>query len=89
MVQVERKRARNRVAASKCRMRKMEKIATLDQEASILRNHNDELTKLTEKLKQQVFKLQQDLHWHINNGCNINTATKELIAQVQPVFITV
>ena len=36
-MKAERKRARNRVAASKCRMRKLEKIATLDQQANILR----------------------------------------------------
>ena len=36
-LKVERKRARNRVAASKCRMRKLEKIATLDQQAGALR----------------------------------------------------
>ena len=36
-LKAERKRARNRVAASKCRMRKMEKIATLDNQASGLR----------------------------------------------------
>ena len=36
-LKVERKRARNRVAASKCRMRKIEKIATLDQQAEALR----------------------------------------------------
>ena len=83
LLQVERKRARNRVAASKCRMRKMEKIATLDQEANVLRNHNDELANLNDKLRQQVYKLQQELHWHINNGCTVNNTTKDLIAQVR------
>ena len=39
-MKAERKRARNRVAASKCRMRKMEKIATLDHQASILKKVN-------------------------------------------------
>ena len=82
--QVERKRARNRVAASKCRMRKLEKIATLDQEAGKLRQENDELLGLTLKLKEEVFRLQQQLQWHLNNGCQLTgRITTELLSQVQ------
>ena len=54
--QVERKRARNRVAASKCRMRKLERIAVLDNQANALRNENDQLAKLAEKLRSQVYR---------------------------------
>jgi len=60
-IQVERKRARNRIAASKCRMRKLERIAVLDQQAGQLRANNDELKSLTEKLRAEVFELQQVL----------------------------
>lgn len=56
---MERKRARNRIAASKCRMRKLERIAVLDQQAGQLRANNDDLKNLTEKLKAEVFELQQ------------------------------
>ena len=69
--QVERKRARNRVAASKCRMRKLEKIAVLDQQANQLRSENENLAKLAEKLRSQVYGLKQELRWHLNNGCRI------------------
>ena len=53
-MKVERKRARNRIAASKCRMRKIEKIQTLDQQTSKLKAENDELAALANKLKEQV-----------------------------------
>ena len=69
--QVERKRARNRVAASKCRMRKLERIAVLDNQANQLRNENDQLAKLAEKYRSQVYSLKQELRWHLNNGCRI------------------
>ena len=56
---MERKRARNRVAASKCRMRKLERIAVLDHQAGQLRADNDELRNIAEKLKAQVSSLKQ------------------------------
>ena len=52
--QVERKRARNRVAATKCRLRKLERISVLDTEASKLRAENDSLNRSMEKLRLEV-----------------------------------
>ena len=49
-------------------MRKIEKIQTLDQQTSKLKAENDELACLAKKLKEQNYKLQQELRWHINNG---------------------
>ena len=49
-------------------MRKIEKIQTLDQQTSTLKAENDELAGLAKKLKEQNYKLQQELRWHINNG---------------------
>merc|ERR1712079_867145 len=69
---VERKRARNRIAASKCRMRKAE---------------NDDLAALAGKLKEQVYQLQQELQWHVNNGCQVSeraTKVAELLTDFQP-----
>merc|ERR1719232_1428592 len=85
-LKVERKRARNRVAASKCRMRKIEKIQTLDQQTSCLKAENEELAGIANKLREQVFKLQQELQWHVNNGCQLSeraTKAAELIAEVE------
>ena len=97
-MKVERKRARNRIAASKCRcagshrwsgwvilfqfssrMRKIEKIQTLDQQTSQLKAENDELAGLAKKLKEQNYKLQQELRWHINNGRDISKWIKRTI----------
>ena len=53
-------------------MRKIEKIQTLDQQTSKLQSENDELAGLAKKLKEQNYKLQQELRWHINNGIDIS-----------------
>jgi len=83
-LKVERKRARNRVAASKCRMRKIEKIQTLDQQTTSLKAENEELAGIANKLREQVYKLQQELQWHVNNGCQLSertTKSVELLAE--------
>jgi len=85
-LKVERKRARNRVAASKCRMRKIEKIQTLDQQTSCLKADNDELAGIANKLREQVYKLQQELQWHVNNGCQVSeraAKAAELLAETE------
>ena len=53
-------------------MRKLERIAVLDQQANQLRSENEQLVKLADKLRSQVYSLKQELRWHINNGCRIN-----------------
>ena len=52
-------------------MRKLERIAVLDNQANQLRNENDQLAKLAEKYRSQVYSLKQELRWHLNNGCRI------------------
>ena len=42
------------MAATKCRLRKLERISVLDNEASKLRVENELLSKTTENLKQKV-----------------------------------
>ena len=64
-------------------MRKLEKIATLDQQASTLRQENEELVQLGMKLREQVYKLQQELQWHVNNGCQLDKRTRDLINEVK------
>ena len=70
------------------RMRKIEKIQTLDQQTSQLKAENDELAGLAKKLKEQNYKLQQELRWHINNGStthrylNMDNFIKELFARM-------
>ena len=59
----------------------MEKIATLDQQANVLRQENEELANLTLKLKEQVYKLQQELQWHINNGCELGGRASTVLSE--------
>ena len=52
-------------------MRKLERIAVLDHQANGLRTENEQLVKLADKLRSQVYSLKQELRWHINNGCRL------------------
>jgi len=61
----------------------MEKIATLDQQANVLRQENEELANLTLKLKEQVYKLQQELQWHINNGCELGGRASTVLSEIE------
>jgi len=70
-IKLERKRLRNRVAASKCRKRKLEKISLLDDKVQSLKGENSELAAVVKKLKASVCDLKQEVMEHMNNGCQI------------------
>ena len=57
-------------------MRKLERIAVLDQQAAQLRAENEELASLAERLRSQVYSLKQELRWHVNNGCKVFGGSK-------------
>lgn len=66
---VERKRQRNRVAATKCRKRKIERITVLEGE---VKNLNDTLQKnLKEKreLEIEIEEIRNRIKIHIKQGC--------------------
>ena len=69
--QVERKRARNRVAASKCRKKKLERISQLDERVAQLKGENADLAAVVKRLKESVCSLKQEVIEHVNNGCQI------------------
>merc|ERR1712018_59779 len=71
-IKLDRKRQRNRLAASKCRKRKLERISQLDDRVSALKNENTELYNVVKKLKQSVANLKQEVIDHCNSGCQIN-----------------
>jgi len=71
-IKLERKRQRNRVAASKCRKRKLERISKLEDRVKILKVENGELGSVLMNLKQHVFELKQQVINHHKSGCNIN-----------------
>merc|ERR1712141_729664 len=66
---LERKRQRNRLAASKCRKRKLERISQLELKVKDLKGENSELYNVVKKLKQSVANLKQEVLEHHNNGC--------------------
>lgn len=68
---LERKRMRNRVAASKCRKRKLERISQLDQRVQQLKGENGELSGMVRKLKESICNLKQEVIDHMNSGCQI------------------
>lgn len=71
IIKLERKRMRNRVAASKCRKRKLERISKLEDKVKILKGENTELTSVIIRLKDEVCKLKQNVLEHVQSGCQI------------------
>ncbi|XP_056270666.1 transcription factor JunD-like [Pseudoliparis swirei] len=70
-VKAERKRLRNRIAASKCRMRKLERISRLEDKVKSLKNHNTDLASTADLLRDQVAHLKQRVLTHVNSGCQV------------------
>lgn len=75
-IKLERKRLRNRVAASKCRKRKLERISKLEDKVRDLKTQNSELSSKVFNLKQNVFQLKQQVVEHVKSGCNLQLAGK-------------
>lgn len=63
-IKLERKRQRNRVAASKCRKRKLERISKLEDKVKDLKGENLELGSVVKQLKEHVFTLKQQVLDH-------------------------
>lgn len=70
-IKLERKRQRNRVAASKCRKRKLERISKLDDRVKCLKGENSELGGTVKALKEQISQLKQTVIEHIKAGCEV------------------
>lgn len=75
-IKLERKRQRNRIAASKCRRRKLERIARLEDKVKILKGENSELATVVVKLRQQVCGLKEQVMEHVSFGCPIMLASQ-------------
>ncbi|KAI4486756.1 hypothetical protein M0804_006126 [Polistes exclamans] len=74
-IKLERKRQRNRVAASKCRRRKLERISRLEDKVKILKGENSELSTVVHKLKEHVCQLKEQVMDHVHSGCQIMTVS--------------
>jgi len=73
-IKAERKRLRNRVAASKCRRRKLERISRLEDKVKELKEQNTQLSDVATKLRDQVCQLKQSVMEHVKNGCQVMLA---------------
>ncbi|XP_005741987.1 transcription factor AP-1 [Pundamilia nyererei] len=70
-IKAERKRMRNRVAASKCRKRKLERIARLEDRVKNLKSQNTELVSSANVLRDELALLKQKVMDHVNSGCQL------------------
>ncbi|XP_077955372.1 transcription factor Jun [Gasterosteus aculeatus] len=78
-IKAERKRMRNRVAASKCRKRKLERISRLEDRVKNLKCQNTELVSSANVLRDELALLKQKVMDHVNSGCQLI-----LTQQLQP-----
>merc|ERR1712012_156139 len=76
-IKLERKRQRNRLAASKCRKRKLERIGQLELKVKDLKGENSELANVVKKLKESVYSLKREVMEHAKSGCQINLVNDE------------
>uniref|UniRef100_A0A3Q3VPS3 Transcription factor Jun n=1 Tax=Mola mola TaxID=94237 RepID=A0A3Q3VPS3_MOLML len=77
-IKAERKRMRNRIAASKCRKRKLERISRLEEKVKTLKSQNSELASTANMLREQVAQLKQKVMNHVNSGCQL-MLTQQLV----------
>ncbi|VDK73628.1 unnamed protein product [Litomosoides sigmodontis] len=69
---LERKRARNRLAASKCRQKKLQKINDLEKQVEEEKLRSNRLNEDLKILETSIAQLRQLLQEHHNNGCSIS-----------------
>lgn len=70
-MKLERKRQRNRLAASKCRSRKLERISKLEEKVKLLKNENTDLASVINQMKEKVSLLKFEVMEHNKAGCPI------------------
>ncbi|XP_037545371.1 junB proto-oncogene, AP-1 transcription factor subunit b [Nematolebias whitei] len=75
-IKAERKRLRNRLAATKCRKRKLERIARLEEKVKVLKNDNAGLSNTASVLRDQVAQLKQKVLTHVSSGCQLMLTSK-------------
>ena len=71
IVKRERKKLKNRVAASKCRKKKLEREAQLEVRVHHLKEQSVKLNSIAQALRQQVLELRQGIFEHMNAGCPV------------------
>jgi len=67
----QRKKLRNRLAAQRCRQRKIEREDTLKEKVKELKLKNNQLNTISRDLRMQVCDLKQQVMQHVNEGCHV------------------
>lgn len=75
VVKRERKKLKNRVAASKCRRKKLEREAQLEVKVSHLKDRSVELNTILNALRREALDLKQRLIQHIDAGCSLELSS--------------
>ncbi|KAG7248199.1 hypothetical protein CRUP_015198 [Coryphaenoides rupestris] len=75
-IKAERKKLRNRLAATKCRRRKLERISRLEDKVKVLKTDNAGLSNTASQLREQVAQLKQKVMTHVSSGCQLMMAPK-------------
>ncbi|KAG5853883.1 junB proto-oncogene, AP-1 transcription factor subunit a [Anguilla rostrata] len=75
-IKAERKKLRNRLAATKCRRRKLERISRLEDKVKILKSDNAGLSNTASVLREQVAQLKQKVMTHVSSGCQLMLTSK-------------
>ncbi|XP_039523212.1 junB proto-oncogene, AP-1 transcription factor subunit b [Pimephales promelas] len=75
-IKAERKRLRNRLAATKCRRRKLERISRLEDKVKCLKSDNAGLSNTASVLREQVAQLKQKVLRHVSSGCQLMLTSK-------------
>ncbi|KAI5625947.1 transcription factor jun-B, partial [Silurus asotus] len=75
-MKAERKRLRNRLAATKCRRRKLERISRLEDKVKVLKSDNAGLSNTASMLREQVAQLKQKVMTHVSSGCQLMLTPK-------------
>jgi len=68
---LERKRAKNRVAAARCQTRKLERINRLQEKVQELRDNNARLNRTVVELRNHVSALRKQILMHTERGCRM------------------
>ena len=71
-IKLERKRQRNRIAASKCRQRKLQKISNLEIKVNDLDTKNKQLKNFRNQVQNIIKELNNVIYKHKEAGCDIN-----------------
>ena len=71
IIKHERKKLRNRLAAQRCRKRKIEREEELKDKVKELKLTQNELTTTRSELRKQVTELKQKVMNHVNMGCHV------------------